>query len=71
MAGDEERGTRSSSDRDGRISRSQVNLKFGHFTSSLCSEGKEMYERACRGVVLLNKPIAFFDVPVAVVVVVS
>ena len=44
-------------------SRSQVDLKFGHFMSQLCSEGKEMYKKACRVVVLLIKPIVFLTYP--------
>ena len=44
-------------------SRYQVNLKFGHFTSYLCSESKEMCKKAwCtyRVVVLLINPIVFW-----------
>ena len=42
---------------------SLVNLKFGHFTPSLCRDGKKMYKKAwctCRGVVFLIKPIVFW-----------
>ena len=42
---------RQSSDRNGKIYRlavpvTQVNLKFGHFTSYLCEEGKEMHKKS-------------------------
>ena len=52
LIGAEEKGPRPSSDRDGSqnlsacCSRSQVNLKFGNFTSQLCRDCKEMYKKA-------------------------
>ena len=52
----------------------QKNLQLGIFTSQSCKDGKEMYKKVlctCKVVVLLNKPIAFFDVLVAVAVVVA
>ena len=72
MAGAEERETRSSSDRDGRSYRLAVpvpNLKFGHVTSQLCSEGKEMYKKSDARTELLfcSLNLLYFDVPVAVV----
>ena len=50
--GADEKGLRSSSDRDGKIyfvalpSSFSKNLKFGHFTSLSCRDGKEIYKKA-------------------------
>ena len=58
---------RPSSERDVRIYRLAVpvlkkNLKFGHFTSTSCRDGKEMYKKAwCKVVVLLTNPITFWS----------
>ena len=44
----------------------EVILKFRHFTSQLCRDGKKMYEQAwcmCRIVVLLITPVAFVTLP--------
>ena len=54
-------------------SRSQVNLKFGHFTSQLCIEGKKCTKKhdARAELLFCSLNLLFFYVPVAVVVVVS